>query len=127
MRKLLTLIIFPFILLSCQKSKDATIVGDWMQIERYSKDENGQFSWHNMSDGYANLSFSQAGTYRIVLRDPVASGNYQYNYATRQLKLVNPLSGNANVVPVSYLDDDYLVIDWMYNGELINKDKYQRR
>jgi len=129
MRKLIILIFISIFLFSCQKDKCATIVGEWEQIARYSKDASGQYSWIYLQEAKypARISFTTDGKYNMVFREPIGSGKYQYNYAAKQLKIEDQLSGTISTSPVSYLDEDYLVIDKINNGELIESNKYQRK
>jgi VCBS repeat-containing protein len=130
MRKLIFILILSLSILSCSKEKDASIVGNWTQIARYSQDASGQFTWTYMQDMDAafRANFTSEGTFVMLQRDPYAKGVYQYNYATKQLKLddLNTNTNTANTM-VSYLDEEYLVIDWFQNGNLYKKDKYLRQ
>jgi hypothetical protein len=134
MKRLSILLLIPVFIFSCTKDKDtidksATIVGDWEQVARYSKDAAGQYSWTYISEpNYPpRIIFTTDGKYSMSFRDPIGAGNYQYDYAARQLQFQDPLSGTTSTSPVSYLDQEYLVIDMMLDGVLYAKNKYKRK
>jgi hypothetical protein len=129
MRRLFIPLLVILVLASCTKEKDATIVGEWEQIARYNQDASGQFTWTYINEPtYPSLiNFTTDGKYSMIFREPLGSGKYQYDYAAHQLKLEDPLSGTINVSPVSHLDDEFLVIDLVANGQLYAKNKYKRK
>jgi hypothetical protein len=128
MRRLSALLLIPVLLFSCQKEKDATIVGSWEQIARYSQDVSGQYSWSYVNDTYPyRITFTADGKYSVIFYEPMGEGKYQYDYATRQLRFEDMSSGTISFSPVSYLDPDYLVIDVFHNGTFYAKNKYERK
>ena len=127
-KKFKSILLISLFVFSCEKEKDASIVGSWEQISLYSPDSSGQFSWSSIIDVYPpRLLLTADGYYNFVYRDPLGGGIYSYNNLTRQLTFEQLPSGNISVANVSFLDNEYLVIDHVSNGILHAKSKYQRK
>ncbi|HEX7905508.1 MAG TPA: hypothetical protein VF487_16660 [Chitinophagaceae bacterium] len=128
MKKFKSILLVSLFIFSCQKEKDASIVGYWEQISLYRPDSSGQFSWSLIIDMYPPaLSFTPDGYYAVAYREPLGGGVYSYNNLTHQLTFKQLPSGNISVSNVSSLDDEYLVIDHISNGILQSKSKYHRK
>jgi hypothetical protein len=124
-KKLLSILFISILLFSCRKEKNITIVGSWRENAEYIKNSSGEFYWFSDLRFPLMLTLAGNGQYSAFDDMPAGYGNYQYNYSTHELKFEDP-AGNLNVHIVSYLDENYLIIDYIYNNELFRKRKFSR-
>jgi hypothetical protein len=125
MKKLFSLFFISIFLFSCQKEKQVTITGLWKEISVYSKDNSGVFYWSGPPKFPLRLTLSEEGKYSAFNDVPAGHGSYQYNYSTRQLRFENS-SGSIDVLTVSALNDNYLIIEYSSNGVVEYKQKFLR-
>jgi len=125
MKKLSCLFFVLLLLFSCQKHTQTTIVGLWKETSVYSRDNSGVFYWSGPSRFPLQLTLTEDGKYSAQYDVPAGNGVYQYDYSTRQLRIVD-FNGNIKVDTVSVLDHDYLIIDHSFNGIIEYRQKFIR-
>ena len=113
MKKLFAFLLICFFLISCQKNKQASIVGVWKEAEIYMKDSNGNYSWNNVLHGFPYfLSLRDNGTFSGFQCTPLGRGVYQYDHIAREIRMQDISSGTINTYTVSALDEDYLILNY---------------
>lgn len=117
MKKILFFISLSIFLFSCQKSKQASIVGGWIEISAYTE-INGQYNWGPAAKFPLRVSFSPDGKYSAFNDVPAGNGNYSYDHSSMKLQIetLNPVT--LADYTVSYLNDNYLVIDYSANYKI---------
>jgi hypothetical protein len=111
MKKLFFFFLISISLLSCQKQKQTSIIGGWLEVSAYTE-RNGQYSWGSSSRFPLKLSFSADGKYNAFYDVSAGNGSYSYDYSNKELQIqtINPISNK--VYTISYLSDNYLIIDY---------------
>lgn len=112
MKRSLALFFILIFVGSCQKPKQASIVGVWREVSVYSRDNTGNYYWSAAPSFPYFLTLRADGTYSGHQCTLTGSGAYQYDHATRQLKLQAPPPGVTETISVSFFDDDYLIFDY---------------
>lgn len=117
MKKSLLVLIFSVFLFSCQKQKYASIVGGWVEISSYAE-RSGQNSWGPAARFPLKLSFREDGKYYAFNDVPAGNGNYFYEPKNKvlQIETLNPV--NTSIYTVSFLTDDYLIIEYSTDYKL---------
>lgn len=118
--KKLQLLGFSFLflfLISCKKEKQPSIVGTWKEVSAYYQDGQGNYKWNDVLHGFPYfLTFTDFGTYSSRQCTPAGKGYYQYDRASKQVRMEDISSGNILTLSVSTLDDDYLILDHGQTG-----------
>ncbi|MBL7725130.1 MAG: hypothetical protein JNK27_13340 [Chitinophagaceae bacterium] len=117
-----TLIIF----FSCKKEKSESIIGSWIEEANYSMDQSGQFTWQPAARFPLHITFTGNGQYYAFNDVPAGGGTYNYNPSTKDLRLMPSGSANSSLHKISLLAEEYIIIDYMYNSELMMRVKYKR-
>ena len=125
MKKFFSFFFISIFFLSCQKQQQVSIVGTWREISMYSRDQSGQFYWSRPPSFPYFLTLTEDSKYYGFSCVPAGHGVYQYNYSTRQLRFENS-SGNMHIDTVSVLDDNYLIMDYTFNGITEYRQKFIR-
>jgi hypothetical protein len=112
MKRSLALFFILIFVGSCQKPKQASIVGVWREISVYSKDNTGNYYWSAAPGFPYFLTLRADGTYSGWQCTPTGSGAYQYDHANRRITLQATPPGVTETISVSVLDDDYLILDY---------------
>jgi len=118
-----------FFILSCNKEKRYSIVGNWETAAVYRIDETGNFRWYEIpsySRAKRLFNLSEAGSYYFFSDIPEGHGIYNYDYATKKLTLASSSNGSVQLVDVSYLDENFLTVDYYYNAVLLAREKFRR-
>ena len=117
MRKILVFIPIFIFLFSCQKQKQTSIIGGWLEVSAYTE-RNGQYNWGPATKFPLKLSFGADGKYSAFNDVPAGNGNYSYDHLNKELRIeiFNPFT--TSIYTVSYLNDDYLIIDYNPNYKL---------
>ena len=126
MKKLFCLFFISIFCLSCQKDTPVTITGFWKQISVYSRLNSGSFYWSDVSSAFPlTLELTEDGKYFFQYDVPAGHGLYQYNYSTKELHFEDS-NGNVDIDTVSFLDGNYLVVDYSFNGVVEYRHKFMR-
>ena len=112
MKQILTTVFITLTLFSCTKENDASIVGVWRQTSVYSRDNTGNYYWSGAPSLPYILQLNGDGTFSGSQCYSTGHGVYQYDHATRQIKLQDIPSGSIITISVSDLDDDNLILDY---------------
>ena len=99
------------LLFSCQKQKQVSIVGGWLEISVYQENA-GQLSWGEATKFPLRLWLDANGKYAAFNDVPAGRGNYSYDHSTGRLKFETLNALGPETYSVSYLDDNYLIIDY---------------
>ena len=111
MKKIFFFFLISIFLLSCQKQKQISIIGGWREVSAYAE-RNGQYSWGSAARFPLKLSFTEDGKYNAFYDVSAGHGSYSYDTSNMELKIqtINPISNE--VYTISYLSDNYLIIDY---------------
>jgi hypothetical protein len=113
MKPVITTAFITLTLLSCTKQKQASIVGVWEEVSVYSKINTGSYSWDETASGFSYiLRLNSDGTYSGHQCVSTGGGTYQYDHATRRIRMEDISSGNIETITVADLNDDYLILDY---------------
>src|SRR4249919_2406460 len=126
MERFFTFFFISIFFYSCQKDKQATIVGSWVEISDCVRNNAGTFDCDETPGFPLRLTLSEGGEYSFFNDVPAGHGVYQYNYSNRQL-IFESSGGNVDIRMVSLLDDDYLIIDYSSNGVVEYRQKFLRK
>jgi hypothetical protein len=126
MRRLFAFVFISIFFFSCQKDKQATIVGLWTEISECTRDNSGAFECSGAPGFPLTLTLSENGKYYAFNDVPAGHGTYHYNYWSKQLTFEDS-GGTVSIVTVSVLNDDYLVTDYSRNGVVEYSQKYVRK
>ena len=126
MKRLFTFFFISIFFFSCQKEKQAAIVGFWVEISACIRDNAGTFDCDEAPKFPLRLTLSEDGKYYAFNDVPAGHGTYHYNYGSKQLTFEDS-GGTVSIVTVSVLNDDYLVTDYSRNGILEYSQKYLRK
>jgi hypothetical protein len=126
MKRTINVLLISLLLISCRKEKMVPISGSWQEIGNYIKNSSGEFYWESASRFPLTLVLNNNSDYYAFNDVPAGSGIYEYNYSTKELRLTNNPSGNISICRVSLLDENYMIIDYVYNNELMRKVKFSR-
>lgn len=126
MKKILVFLVVSIFILSCQKDKQTTITGTWREISACSRDNSGEFYWSGPPKFPLVLILNEDGNYSAFYDVPVGHGIYQYAAAAKQIIFTDSTTGNRNTTTVSFLDDQYLIFDYLCNRVVEYKDKFIR-
>jgi len=125
MKRLFAFFFISIFFFSCQKDKQATIVGLWIEISDCIRDNSGALICGDAPKFPLRLTLSENGEYSFFNDVPAGHGIYQYNYSNKQL-IFESSGGNVDIRMVSLLDDDYLIIDYSLNGVVEYRQKFLR-
>ena len=126
MKRLFTFFFISIFFFSCQKDKQASIVGLWTEISHCIRDNSGGIDCSGASRFPLRLTLSEDGKYYAFNDVPAGHGIYRYNYSSKQLTFEDS-GGTVSIVTVSVLNDDYLVTDYSRNGVVEFSQKYLRK
>ena len=126
MKRLFAFFFISIFFFSCQKDKQVSIVGLWVEISACLRDNAGTFDCDETPKFPLRVTLSEDGKYSFFNDVPAGRGNYQYNYSSKQLIFENS-GGNVDIRTVSLLDDDYLIIDYFSNGLVEYRQKFLRK
>jgi len=126
MKRLFAFFFISIFFFSCQKNKQATIVGLWTEISDCIRDNSGAFNCSGASRFPLRLTLSEDGNYYAFNDVPAGQGIYHYNYGSKQLTF-EASGGTVSIVTVSVLNDNYLVTDYSRNGVVEYSQKYLRK
>ena len=126
MKRLFAFFFISIFFFSCQKNKQATIVGLWTEISDCIRDNSGAFNCSGASRFPLRLTLSEDGNYYAFNDVPAGQGIYHYNYGSKQLTFEDS-GGTVSIVTVSALNDNYLVTDYSRNGVVEYSQKYLRK
>lgn len=111
---------------SCQKDKQPTIVGLWVEMSDCIRDNSGILICGGAPGFPLKLTLSEDGKYYAFNDVPAGHGIYHYNYWSKQLTFEDS-GGTVSIVTVSALNDDYLVTDYSRNGVVEYRQKFLRK
>ena len=112
MKKLVCLSFLFLFLVSCKKEKQTSIVGIWKEVSIYYQDDQGNYKWNDVLHGFTSfLTFTDTGTYSAWQCTPAGRGYYQYDHASKQVRMEDISSGIISIRSVSLLDNDHLILD----------------
>jgi hypothetical protein len=115
-----------FFFVSCTREKQPGIVGSWTETATYRQSVPGQFNWEYGARWATCITFTSDGHYSAFNDVPAGHGSYQFNAATRELKINHANTGGISTCIVSRLDDEYMDIDYLNNGVLELRNRYKR-
>lgn len=128
MQKLLLIVLTTLTLFSCSKEKRAALEGNWQEVAFTSTDATGAMVWTNLSPSFPypnQFNFKSDGTYSAKQEYLLNEGTFSYDYSAHQLTLKKLPSGTVEN-KAAILDENYLVIDIVSNGEIVGKRKFIR-
>ena len=126
MKRVFTFFFISIFFFSCQKDKQVSIVGLWIEISDCTRDNSGAFDCSGTPEFPLRLTLSENGKYYVFNDVPAGQGIYHYNYGSKQLTFEDS-GGAVSIVTVSVLDDNYLVTDYSRNGVVEYRQKYLRK
>ena len=126
MKRSFPLFFISIFFFSCQKDKQATIVGLWTEVSDCIRDNSGAFDCSGAPGFPLRLTLSEDGKYYAFNDVPAGEGIYHYNYGSKQLTFEDS-GGTVSIVTVSVINDDYLVTDYSRNGVVEYRQKYLRK
>jgi len=117
---------------SCKKETSSSIIGQWVNVADYFKQENGTFSWMPAGRYPYHFYFSSDGEFAFGSDVPAGSGTYNYDNRLENLILNYKADGYGNVArtqifKVEGLTNNTLVISYFSSsGSLLYKTEYAR-
>ena len=117
MKKTLLLFSVSIFLLSCQKQKQASIIGGWLEVSAYTE-RSGEYSWGPPSTFSLKLLFREDGKYSAYYDVSNDLGNYTYDHSSGTLQLETINLQLTSTYKVSYLNEHYMVIEFIADHKL---------
>ncbi|MBN8674062.1 MAG: hypothetical protein J0L56_08010 [Chitinophagales bacterium] len=129
MKKVLLILLLSFLLVSCKKEKEFSIIGSWQLESIYRRDQSGEFRWFQVSNNLRLaffLNFTGDGRYSSSSDIPEDYGTYFYNHSANILTFSSS-RGMTYEVKLTSVDNNRFSYNIFVNGELYSTKKYIRR
>jgi hypothetical protein len=129
---ILCLFLFLFSFTSCKKESSASIIGQWMSISDYRKQENGTFSWASTSRFPYFFNFYPNGSFGRWSDVPAGGGDYNYDNSLETLILNYETDRYGNtarteVFKVEELTNSTMIISYFSSsGNFLYKTEYSK-
>lgn len=129
---ILCLLLFLFFFTSCKKEPSSGIIGEWMSVADYRKQENGTFSWTSTSRFPYFFSFYTNGNFGRRSDVPAGGGIYNYDNSLETLILNYETDRYGNtarteVFKVEELTNSTMVISYFSSsGNFLYKTEYSK-
>jgi hypothetical protein len=117
---------------SCKKESSSSIIGQWMSVADYRKQENGTFSWTPAYHFPYFFNFYPDGNFGRASDVPAGGGTYSYDNSLETLILNYETDRYGNtartqVFKVENLTNSTLVISYFSSpGDLLYKTEYSK-
>lgn len=126
MKKAIGYLVIAFIFISCSKEKHVSLVGSWRETATYAERTPGVYEWGAAARWPLLLTFKPGGEYSSFQEMSGSEGLYKYHPATKELIFISATSGNLHPNIVSFLDEDYMDMDYIYDGVLFVRLRFIR-
>lgn len=127
MKKIAGYLLIAVIFCSCSKEKEPSVVGLWIETANYRERTPGVYGWEDVRRWPLHLLMTAEGQYGQFNDVPAGNGLYKYNYSTRELIFESATTGFISRYTVSVLNENFMEIDLISNGVLLNKRRFMKR